>query len=172
MPTVGFDTTNAMASVPILAEAVPTGDYMVEVKFSMDTPISANGFDFAQAGLLIYGDDADYLRIDLVANSDTRQIEYIKGENPPAANYPTWSATDLSATTVVSGVQTAYVRIAKRTVDGTDWYTGYSSIDGITWVRCGTWTHSLGSSPSIGLYAGNRAGFNATFDYIHVSTLK
>jgi len=172
MPTVGFDTTNAMASIPILSESAPAGDYMVEVKLSMDTPISTNGYDFTQAGLLIYGDDADYLRVDLVANSDTRQIEYIKGETPPAVNYPTWSATSLGPTTVVSGAQTAFFRLAKRTVDGTDWYTGYSSTDGTTWVRCGTWKHALGTSPSIGLYAGNRAGFNATFDYIHVSTLK
>ena len=172
MPTVGFDTTNAMASIPILSESAPAGDYMVEVKLTMDTPISSNAYDYTQAGLLIYGDDADYLRVDLAANSDTRQIEYIKGETPPAVNYPTWSATDLGPTTVVSGVQTAFFRLAKRTVDGTDWYTGYSSTDGATWVRCGTWKHALGTSPSIGLYAGNRAGFNATFDYIHVSTLK
>ena len=172
MPTVNFDTTNSMASVPILLERAPAGDYIVEASLEMDLPISGSGYDYAQAGLLIYGDDNNYLRLDLYANSDTRQIEFIKAETPPAVTDPTWGATDLGPSTIIAGQQKAWARIAKRTVDGQDLYTGYSSIDGITWLRGGTWTHSLGRAASVGLYAGNRAGYYATFDYVHVSTLK
>lgn len=171
IPTVNFDTTNAMSSVPILAEKAPSGNYILDTKVSLTFPGNGAGYDYAQAGLVIYGNDNNYLRVDFYSNSDTRQVEFIKQETPEGAGYPTWSATDLGPATVVNGVETAWIRIVKRTVDGKDLYTGYSSVDGVTWVRAGTWTHSLGSA-SIGIYAGNRAGFNASFDYVHVSTLK
>jgi arabinan endo-1,5-alpha-L-arabinosidase len=172
MPTVGFDTTNAMAQIPILSEATPTGDYLVEVKLSTSVPDDGSNNDYAQAGLLLYGNDANYLRVDLYSNSDTRQVEFIKGETPEGTNYPTWSATDLGSATSVSGLLTTYLRVAKRTIDGVETYTGYSSVDGVTWVRCGAWTHSLGSAAQIGLYAGNRSGYTASFDYVHVTTLQ
>jgi arabinan endo-1,5-alpha-L-arabinosidase len=172
MPTVGFDTTNAMASVPILAEATPVGDYMVEVELSTSVPDNTSLNDYAQAGLLIYGNDANYLRVDLYSNSDTRQVEFIKGETPEGANYPTWSATDLGPATSVSGILSTYIRLVKRTIDGVETYTGYNSVDGVNWVRCGAWTHSLGSGAQIGLYAGNRAGYTASFDYVHVTNLQ
>ncbi len=172
MPTVGLDTTNAMASVPILAEAAPQGDYMVETKVSLNLPATGNGVNYTQAGLVMYGDDVNYLRMDLYANSDTRQVEFIKSETPVAANYPTWSATDLGPATTVAGQLTTWMRIAKRTVDGVDTYTAYNSTDGTTWSRAGAWTHALGNAAKIGLYAGNRAGYAATFDYVRVSTLQ
>ncbi len=172
MPTVGLDTTNAMASVPLLAENAPTGDYMVETKVSLNLPPTGNGVDYTQAGLVIYGDDVNYLRMDLYANSDTRQVEFIKSETPPAANDPTWSATDLGPATTIAGQLTTWMRIVKRTIDGVDTYTAYNSVDGTTWARAGAWTHALGASPKICLYAGNRAGYTASFDTVHVSTLQ
>jgi arabinan endo-1,5-alpha-L-arabinosidase len=172
MPTVGFDTTNAMASVPILAEPTPVGDYMVEVKLSTSVADDTSNNDYAQAGLLIYGNDANYLRVDLYANSDTRQVEFIKGETPEGVNYPTWSATDLSGAASISGLLSTYLRVVKRTIDGIETYTGYNSVDGVNWVRCGSWTHSLGSAAQIGLYAGNRSGYTASFDYVHVTNLQ
>ncbi len=174
MPTVGYDTVDTahMPLIPILAEATPAGDYMVEVKLSTDVPDNASIVDYAQAGLILYKDDVNYLRIDLAANSDTRQVEYIKSETPEGTNYPVWSATDLGPATSVNGTLTTYLRLVKRTIDGKETYTGYNSTDGTTWVRCGAWTHTLGSGASIGLYGGNRAGYNAAFSYVHVTTLQ
>ena len=172
IPTVNFDTTNAMSNVPILAEYAPMGDYLVETSVEMDMSTSGTGYNYAQAGLLLYRDDQNYLRVDLYANSDTRQIEFVKAETAPAANYPTWGATDLGPAALMAGHEKAWIRVAKRTVDGSDVYTCYSSIDGTTWLRAGSWTHRLGNNVSIGLYGGNRAGYDAMFDYIHVSTLK
>lgn len=171
VPTVGFDTTNAMASVPMLEEGAPAGDYMVEAKLDVTLPVTGNGNDFGQAGLLIYKDDSDYLRLDLYSNNDTRQIEFIKAETVPAAGYPTWGATNLGAPAVTSDVN-AWLRIAKRNVNGQEHYTAYSSNDGVNWIQSGTWVHQLGSSAKICLYAGNRAGYTARFDYVHVSTLQ
>ncbi len=174
MPTVGYDTVDTahMPLIPILAEATPAGDYMVEVKLATDVPDNATIVDYTQAGLILYKDDINYLRIDLAANSDTRQVEYIKSETPEGTNYPVWSATDLGPATSTSGTLTTYIRLVKRTIDGKETYTGYSSVDGTTWVRCGAWTHTLGSGAFIGLYGGNRAGYNASFSYVHVTTLQ
>ena len=180
LPTVGYDTVatdqygnpTGMQNMPILAEATPAGDYMVEVKFSTDVPDNGTIVDYTQAGLILYKDDVNYLRMDLYANSDTRQVEFIKSETPEGANYPTWNATDLGPATSVSGTLTTYLSLVKRTIDGKETYTGYNSTDGTTWVRCGAWTHTLGSGASIGLYGGNRAGYNAAFNYVHVTTLQ
>jgi len=170
--TVGFDTTNAMAQVPLLAEPAPATDYVVETKLTLNLPTTGAGNDFAQAGLLLYADDADYIRMDLFSDSDTRQIEFIKAQSPPANGYPTWGSSDVGAPTIVSGGVQVWMRIVKRTVNGAETYTAYSSADGVNWIRGSTWIHSLGTSAKICLYAGNRAGFTASFDYVHVSTLK
>jgi arabinan endo-1,5-alpha-L-arabinosidase len=171
VPTVGFDTTNAMASVPMLAESAPDGDYMVETKLDITLPISGNGNDYAQAGLLLYEDDSDYVRLDLYSNNDTRQVEFIKAETEQATGYPTWGATNLGAPAMTTDVN-AWLRIVKRNVNGQEHYTAYSSNDGVNWIQSGTWVHQLGSAAKICLYAGNRTGYTVSFDYVHVSTLQ
>jgi len=169
--TVGYDTTNAMANVPLLAESAPPGDYMVETELTIDLPTTGANADYAQAGLLIYGDDSDYIRLDMFSNSDTRQIEFIKQETPPASGYPTWGATNLGPPVIATTVN-AWLRIVKRNVNGQEHYTAYSSNDDVTWTQSGTWVHSLGTSEKICLFAGNLAGYTANFDYVHVSTLQ
>ena len=51
-------------------------------------------------------------------------------------------------------------------------YTAYTSTDGQTWIRGGTWQHSLGSGAQIGIAAENTPGFTINFDYVRVYTLK
>jgi arabinan endo-1,5-alpha-L-arabinosidase len=169
--TVGYDTTNAMASVPLLAEGSPAGDYVVETHVTMNLPTSGGDYNYAQAGLLIYGDDSDYVRLDMNSNSDTRQIEFIKAEGAQASGYPTWGATDVGPPAITTTVS-AWLRIAKRNVNGEEHYTAYSSADDVSWTQSGTWVHTLGSGAKISLFAGALAGYNATFDYVHVSTLQ
>jgi arabinan endo-1,5-alpha-L-arabinosidase len=169
--TVGFDTTNAMASVPLLAEASPAGDYVVETHLTMNLPATGSSFNYAQAGLLIYGDDNDYIRLDMYSNSDTRQIEFIKAQAAQASGYPTWGATALGPPAITTTVS-AWVRIVKRDVNGQENYAAYSSADDVNWTQSGTWVHTLGSGAKICLFAGNLAGYTATFDYVHVSTLE
>ncbi len=169
--SVAADPVSSMSSVPMLAEPAPTGDYMVETKLDLNLPTSGVGTDFAQAGILIYGDDNNFIRADLYNNNDTRQVEFIKAETPEASGYPTWGASDLGAPAVNSQI-TVWLRIVKRNVDGKFHYTAYTSTDGTTWVKGGTWVHLLGSGEKICLYAGNQPGVTGTFHYVHVSTLQ
>jgi arabinan endo-1,5-alpha-L-arabinosidase len=169
--SVAYDPVGNMPSVPLLAEAAPPGDYMVETKVDIDLPTSGVGPDYAQAGLLIYGDDNNFIRADVYNNNDTRQVEFIKAETAQQPGYPSWGATNLGAASIDTQV-TIWLRVVKRNVDSAEHYTAYSSDDGVTWIEGGTWIHSLGSAEKICLYAGNRSGFTATFHYVHVSTLE
>lgn len=169
--SVGYDPIGSMANVPLLAESAPAGDYMVETELDLNLPVSGVGQNYAQAGLLLYGDDNDFVRADLYNNNDTRQVEFIKAEAPQASGYPSWGSTNLAAAAVNSRV-TVWLRIVRKNVNGQQFYTAYSSNDGSTWIQGGTWIHSLGASEKICLYAGNQAGYVAKFHYVHVSTLK
>lgn len=169
--SVGFDPIGGMASVPLLAESAPAGDYMVETELDLNLPATGVGQNYAQAGLLIYGDDNDFIRADLFNNNDTRQVEFIKAQVPQASGYPSWGATNLGAAAIDTEV-TVWLRIVRRNVNGQEHYTAYSSNDGTTWTQGGTWVHSLGANEKICLYAGNHAGYIADFHYVHVSTLE
>jgi arabinan endo-1,5-alpha-L-arabinosidase len=68
--------------------------------------------------------------------------------------------------------ETVWLRIARRTVGKEEHYTAYSSRDGTTWTRAGTWAHKLGPKARIGLVSMAGAGFTATFDYVRVYGLK
>jgi arabinan endo-1,5-alpha-L-arabinosidase len=141
------------------------------IRKRINFPTSGKGPDYAQAGLLIYGDDANFVRADVFNNNDTRQVEFIKAETAEKPGYPTWGATNLSPAAINSEV-TVWMRIVKRNVDGKSHYTAYSSNDGAAWTRGGTWVHALGNAEKICLYAGNQSGFTATFRYVHVSTVE
>ena len=168
--SVGYDPLGSMPNVPLLAEDAPAGDYMVETKVDLNLPLSGVGPDYAQAGLLLYKDDNNFIRLDLFNNNDTRQVELIKAL-VPQAGYPSWGATNAGPPAISTDVS-VWMRIVKRNVNGEEHYTAYSSNDGTTWTQSGTWVHTLGTSAKICLYAGNRSGFTASFDYVHVSTLQ
>jgi len=169
--SVAYDPLGGMSNVPLLAESAPVGDYMVETKIDLNLPTSGVGPDYAQAGLLLYADDANFVRVDLYNNNDTRQVEFINAVTPAASGYPSWGGTSLGPAALSSDVS-VWVRIVKRNVNGEEHYTAYSSNDDVNWIEGGVWVHALGNSARICLYAGNRSGYQASFKYVHVSTLQ
>lgn len=169
--SVAYDPVGSMSSVPMLAETAPAGDYMIETRLNFNLPVSGAGPDFAQTGILLYKDDSNFVRVDLYNNNDTRQVEFIKAETAPQSGYPTWGATNIGPPLIGTDVS-VWLRIVKRNVNGQELYTAYSSTDGASWTRSGTWVHTLGSQAKICLYAGNRSGYTAAFDYVRVSTLQ
>lgn len=152
------------ADASILTEPVPTTDYMVEVKLSTSVP-SSGSYNFAQAGLVIYKDDANYLKLVDVAINDTRQIEFGKQISASAGN-PAYGSAFLSSPEDVT-----YLRVVKRTISGVETYTSYSSHDGINWERGAAWNFAMGPSAKIGLVSMAGAGFSAYFDYVRVYSL-
>jgi arabinan endo-1,5-alpha-L-arabinosidase len=160
-----------MQALPILSEPAPTGNYLLEVKVATTSSPTAFYSTNQQAGVFIYNTDTNYLRLDAFTDFDTRQIEFLDQYGPGYG-----AATDYQFAPVGTPNFYAYtyLRIAHRVgvgAGGADTYTAYSSTDGITYLTGPTWTASYGTTPKIGLFAGNTAGYTVSFDYVHVYNL-
>jgi len=147
----------------IVSQPAPAGDYIVETRLRFNVPDTGCCFNFAQAGLVIFADDDNYLKLVHASIGWSRQIEFGKEMFPVSPGYPRYGSMVLEA----PGEWT-YLRMMKRTISGEDLYTQFSSHDGVIWTQGGTWSHSLGNGARIGLVSMNRAGYTAEFDYVRV----
>ena len=150
-------------SASVLVESTPAHDYVVELKVALDVPPEGCCFNFTQAGSVIYGGDDNYLKLVHVSIWETRQTEFAKEWFPVPTGWPRYGNT-----VVGPPADWTYLRIAACHHQGEDKYTPYTSTDGTTWVRGGTWTHTLGDAAQIGLVSMGGSGFTAEFDYVRV----
>ena len=158
----------------VLVEPAPRGvNYIVETAVRL-TNLPAEGccFNFTQAGLVIYGDDDNFVKLVPFSLWDTRQIEFAKEVFPVPPDFPRYGNT-------VAGPpgETTWLRIAARVRGpGEDTYTAYTSLDGVTWYRAGTWTHRLGRHAKIGLVSMARPpeqpDHAGLFEYVRVYKLE
>ncbi|MBN9391469.1 MAG: family 43 glycosylhydrolase [Chloroflexi bacterium] len=165
--TFRFDTQAAdlyqdSNNASVLTEPVPKGNYMVETRVKLSVPAEGCCFNYVQAGLVIYKDDDNFIKMAPFSNWNTRQIEFAK-EIPQFPRY--------GNTIVGPPGEWTYLRIAKRTVQNQEVYTPYSSVDGKIWEKGGSYTHNLGSNAKIGLVSMGGSGFTANFDYVRVYRL-
>jgi arabinan endo-1,5-alpha-L-arabinosidase len=173
MQTQTGDLWTDLNSASVLRQAAPAGDYMVETKVTLDLPPAGCCFNYTQAGITIYKDDDNYLKLVSFSLWDTRQIEFGKEMFPVPAGYPRYGNTVLGPP-----AKTVWLRIVKRAQGDGELYTAYSSHDGQAWVRGGAWTHQLGVEAHVGLIAQARdpgqspIPFPATFDYFRVTSLQ
>jgi arabinan endo-1,5-alpha-L-arabinosidase len=152
-------------SAAVLTRPAPPGNYLVETRVRLDVPPEGCCQNYVQAGLVIYGDDDNYIKLTHVSIWETRQTEFAKEMAPVPAGYPRYGNT-----VVGPPGEWTYLRIAVRDRGGAEEaYTAYTSRDGVTWTRGGTWTHNLGQRGRIGLVAMGGSGFTATFDYVRVA---
>lgn len=150
----------------VLHEPAPAENYLVEVKVALDVPDEGCCFNHSQAGLVIYRDDDNYIKLVHVPIWNTRQIEFAKEWGPVAAGYPRYG----NGVVGPPGDWT-WLRIARRQQGTSELYTAYSSRDGVNWLRGGTWVHNLAFGARIGLVSQSGAGFTADFDYVRVYSL-
>ena len=148
----------------VLTEPTPAGDYIVDTKVHFNLPPEGCCQLYAQAGLVIYSDNSNYVKLVHVSIYETRQTEFGKHD----------------ATGYGNGVDGApgddtYLRIVKTTNSSTgeELYRAYTSQNGVNFVRGGVWTHSLGSNAKIGLVSmglkqPSGTIYTANFDYVHV----
>src|SRR5258708_5103560 len=166
-----FDTQNAdlfldSNNASVLVEAAPASDYIVETRLNLNVPAVGCCQNFVQAGVVIYGDDDNYVKLVHVSIFDTRQTEFAKELAPVPNGFPRYGSP-------LAGPPSdwTWLRIVRRAVTSGETYTAYSGNDGQTWIKGGTWTHSLGAGARIGLVSMGGSGFTAKFYYVHVSTL-
>ncbi len=166
--TFRFDTQAADLYVDsnnasVLTEAAPKKDYVVETRVKLNVPAEGCCFNFVQAGLVIYGDDDNFIKLTHVSIWETRQTEFAKELSPVPAGYPRYGNTVVGAPD-----EWTYLRIARHARGNEESYTAYTSRDGKSWVHGGTWTHQLRERARIGLVSMGGAGFTANFDYVRV----
>ena len=144
----------------ILQTADHTGsDFVLETKLSAWT-LSDN---YEQAGILIYGDDNNWVKFDPISDQNNTVINRIELRskvngtvvNPqPQINVP-------------GGTTAIWIRLTKS---GTD-YSGEASFDGSTWQSVGQPVPNAMAAPKFGLFTAgvNSSGQSATFDYFKVN---
>jgi arabinan endo-1,5-alpha-L-arabinosidase len=164
----------------VLVRDAPAGDYVVETKVRVDVPDEGCCFNYAQAGLVVYGDDDNFVKLSSASIWETRQTEFAKELSPVPAGWSRYGNTVVGP----PGEDWTWLRIVVERLSGaeqaaaggdTERYTAYTSQDGQTWVRGGVWTHSLGTDAQIGLISLAEPGdaeFTAEFDHVRVYSLK
>ena len=168
------DLTEGSNNASVLVERAPKHDYVVETKVQLNLPPEGCCFNWTQAGSVIYGNDDNFIKLVHVSIFETRQTEFAKETQFPAEWHPTPGGPRRYGNTVVGPPSDwTYLRIAFCSHRGTETYTPYTSTNGTTWVRGGTWTHSLGDAARIGLVSMGRLpevreNFTANFDYVRV----
>jgi arabinan endo-1,5-alpha-L-arabinosidase len=163
-------------TAPVLLRNAPSGDYLVETRVRLDLPAEGCCFNFTQAGLVVYDDDDNYVKLTHVSIWETRQTEFAKELSDAPPGQGTYGNTVVGAPADWTYLRIAVERLdaAERRAAGgdTERYTAYTSQNGSRWVRGGTWTHRLGPDAGLGLVSMGGAGFTADFDYLRVHRLQ
>ena len=152
----------------VLQAALPEGDVRIELELGLDVPEGGS----AQAGLVLMGDDDNYVKLVELVRGGLRQVEFAKEMAPVPADYPRYGNT-LAGT---PGRRTWLRLDVQREVNGPAGqrrYTAYSSQDGRTWVGGAVWTHKLGDA-RLGLVAmggEGTAAASAVFTRVTVQRL-
>ncbi|GLH99639.1 ThuA domain-containing protein [Phytohabitans aurantiacus] len=147
----GNDATN------IVLQPAPGGAWQATTKVTV--PVTGN---YQQAGLIVYGDDDNYAKVDLLYNGG-RRVEFIR----ETAGTPRNEGAD---STAAPAGDTIYLRLAS---DGTN-LTAAMSADGQTFTPVGRAAELAGiTNPKVGLFAlkgGTTAPVvDATFDWFQIS---
>ena len=176
------DSNNASV---LLRRAPAEGDYMVETRMRIaGLPNEGCCHNFVQGGLVVYGDDDNFIKLVNASIWETRQTEFAKELNPvPGPGYSRYGNTVVGPPSEYSEDTWTYLRIVVEHLDedeqevaggDTERYTSYTSQDGETWVRGGAWTHSLGDA-RIGLVSMAAPApdtYTSEFDYFRVFSLE
>ena len=182
--TEGRELYQEFNTASILTQPAPNGNYVVEARVHLNVPPGGCCYNYTQTGLVIYGNDDNFVKLTHSSIWETRQTEWAKEWISPI---PTGTDPRYGNSVVGPPGDWTYLRIVRRAV-GTrsgggseEAYTAYTSRDGMVWERGGTWTHELGTGARIGLIAmgeadpcdrcGDPGNWVALFDYVRVYQL-
>jgi cytochrome c len=141
----------------LVLEPAPSGAWSATTRVTL--PVTAN---YQQAGILIYGDDDNYAKLDLLYSGGPR-VEFIR----ESAGTPRNGSGDSTAAPAGS---TIYLRL---TSDGTNLTAAYSA-DGLNYTPVGQSAALDGiTNPRVGVFALNGGTtapvVNAAFDWFQIS---
>lgn len=156
------DSNNAS----VLTRPAPEGDYVVQTAVRSDVPAEGCCFNYVQGGLVLYGSDDEFLKLSVTSIWETRQTEWAKEVTGQPSGYPRYGNS-----VVGPAGETTWLRVQVERRPGEDLFTAWTSRDGETWRRGGTWTHDLGEDERVGLVSMGGSGFTTTFGPVTVSRL-
>jgi arabinan endo-1,5-alpha-L-arabinosidase len=180
MQTQAADLFVNSNNASVLVERAPAGNFTVTTRVRLDVPAEGCCFNFVQAGIVIYGDDDNFVKLVDASIWNTRQTEWAKEVAPVPNGYPRYGNSVVgppggvvtAPTTSPLGEWTD-LRIIRRLVGGNqEAYTAWTRAQGGVWERGMTWRHHLGDGARIGLVAMGGSGFTATFDNVTVTRLR
>jgi arabinan endo-1,5-alpha-L-arabinosidase len=160
--TQAADLHQVSNNASVLTRALPEGNWIVETRLKLDLPAEGCCFNYRQAGMVVYGDDDNYLKLVQVSIWETRQTEWAKELFPVEPGYPRYGNT-----VVTAPGEWTYLRIARWERGDTVHYQAYTSRDGTHWNRGGVWNHDL-DAPAMGLVSMGGSGSTAEFDYVRI----
>jgi arabinan endo-1,5-alpha-L-arabinosidase len=161
--TQDADLYGSANQASVLTRELPRGDCIIETRMHLNVPHDGVCHNFVQGGLLVYGDQNNFIKLTVTSIWETRQTEFAKASRPLRHAYPEYGNSVIGT----PGDWT-YLRIVRRLRDGREYYTGHSREAGKNWVRGATWTHTLGSNTHVGLVSMGGSGFESRFDYVWV----
>jgi arabinan endo-1,5-alpha-L-arabinosidase len=183
---VATDLNGCNNTASVLLRDAPKGDFVVETAVKLNVPDNPECcYNYAQGGVLVYQDDDNFMKLTNTSIWNTRQTEWAKEIFPVPEGWNRYGNTVVGPPSDFG--QWTYLRIVAEELTGaerraaggdTHSYTAYSSQDGETWVRGGTWTHSLTDEQialvSMGLAPGehNVGEYTVEYDYVRVYRLK
>jgi arabinan endo-1,5-alpha-L-arabinosidase len=165
-------------SASVLVEDAPSGDFVVDVKLRTNIPEEGCCFNFRQGGVVIYGNNDNFLKLTVTSIFNTRQTEWAKEESDVPQGYPRQGNTVIGAPadwTILRIVRT-------ESPGGVEYYQAWTRTPGNSWTRGGTWTHrltELDGPVRIGLVSMGAGGpisdpdadYRTFFDYVRVHRL-
>jgi arabinan endo-1,5-alpha-L-arabinosidase len=166
----------------VLVREAPKQDYVAVTKVRLSgLPKQGCCFNYAQAGLVIYGDDDNFVKLVSASIWETRQTEFAKELAPVPEGWSRYGNTVVGPPgrewTSLALVVEHLTGAARRAAGGdTQRYTAYTSQDGVHWVRGGVWTHTL-ENARIGLVSMGATDqvtqpITAEFDHVKVYAVK
>ncbi|TNC50860.1 arabinan endo-1,5-alpha-L-arabinosidase [Rubellimicrobium rubrum] len=161
--TQDLDLYEEFNEASVLTKPMPGGGFTVEARVSLDVPPEGCCQNFVQTGLVLYGDDDNYLKLVVLSAWETRQTEFAREVSPVPDGYPRYGSTVVGP----PGDWTD-LRLEVRRQGGGERVTAYTRAEGQGWVEGGTWNHALGEAARIGLVSMGGPGFLARFDHVRV----
>jgi arabinan endo-1,5-alpha-L-arabinosidase len=165
----------------VLLRDLPDGNWVVETKVSLGVPNDPECcYNYAQVGLVVYDSDDAFIKAVEFSNWNTRQVEFAKEIDDAPAGYQRYgNMLGGPAGEPWTWIRIVHYETGRGSVDGpyggNERYTIWTSHDGETWTRGGTWAHDLGEDAQLGLIAMGLqapADHTAEFDYVRVYTLR
>jgi arabinan endo-1,5-alpha-L-arabinosidase len=166
-PTQAGDLFEDSDDASVLTQPAPAGDYIVQTRVRLDLPAEGCCHNFVQAGLVIHGDDDNFIKLTHVSIWETRQTEFAKETDRFPAGWARYGNTVVGPPSLWTTL-----RIAVDRRRGGERYTAYTRRPGGRWVRGGTWTHALGAGARIGLVSMGGEGFTAQFEHVRVFRIR